>query len=293
MGVGSFAPDVGEARRFGAHDYGGGTGHVGLVVQRGVLKLGGENLYAVVFEPFDGFFRAAADNRDGEDGAHACAYDVGVVDVGGGVADQQGAGSGGVGAAQRGSEISRLFHRFHHHDERRRTVGGAGLKVSEAAFPPLHLRYDAFGAAAVCNFGVDLRRHFEYLAGGRKRPAGYGLERFGREQFRAPENAAGAEPGREAAFHFPAPFDEEKPPLAAYVGTVPERDGFLDFGIPDRCYRLRAHHLAPRSFSGRIWGNRRTSWMVLWPSMSIARRSIPMPIPEVGGMPYSSARTKS
>ena len=47
------------------------------------------------------------------------------------------------------------------------------------------------------------------------------------------------------------------------------------------------------TFSGRICGKNNTSWMVLWPVISITRRSIPIPIPEVGGIPYSNARTKS
>ena len=47
------------------------------------------------------------------------------------------------------------------------------------------------------------------------------------------------------------------------------------------------------TFSGRICGKKRTSWMVVWPVMNMVRRSIPMPRPEVGGIPYSRARTKS
>jgi hypothetical protein len=45
--------------------------------------------------------------------------------------------------------------------------------------------------------------------------------------------------------------------------------------------------------SGFICGKKRTSWMELWLVISMARRSMPMPMPEVGGMPYSRARTKS
>ena len=46
-------------------------------------------------------------------------------------------------------------------------------------------------------------------------------------------------------------------------------------------------------FSGRICGKNNTSCMVLWLVISITKRSIPIPKPDVGGMPYSSARRKS
>src|SRR5215207_7688500 len=42
--------------------------------------------------------------------------------------------------------------------------------------------------------------------------------------------------------------------------------------------------------SGRSVGNRTTSRMLSTPASSIATRSMPIPRPPVGGMPYSSAR---
>ena len=58
-----------------------------------------------------------------------------------------------------------------------------------------------------------------------------------------------------------------------------------------RCnvYRRRVSY---RLF-GRICGKKSTSWMVGELVMNIVRRSIPIPSPDVGGIPYSSARTKS
>ena len=52
----------------------------------------------------------------------------------------------------------------------------------------------------------------------------------------------------------------------------------------DRC-RLVGHSMA----SGRRMGNRITSRMEVTSASSITRRSSPMPMPEVGGRPYSSA----
>src|SRR5581483_378812 len=58
---------------------------------------------------------------------------------------------------------------------------------------------------------------------------------------------------------------------------------------PDEDFvRHRAH-----DFSGRSWGNRITSRIDAWFVKSMTRRSMPMPSPAVGGMPYSSARRKS
>ena len=67
------------------------------------------------------------------------------------------------------------------------------------------------------------------------------------------------------------------------------------FGLTRIQQRLVAgwHEYSHTIFSGRICGKKRTSWMVVWPVMNMVRRSIPIPSPEVGGMPYSRARTKS
>ena len=46
-------------------------------------------------------------------------------------------------------------------------------------------------------------------------------------------------------------------------------------------------------FSGRICGKNNTYWIELLLVNSMVRRSMPMPIPEVGGIPYSKERRKS
>src|SRR5205814_10444662 len=55
----------------------------------------------------------------------------------------------------------------------------------------------------------------------------------------------------------------------------------------DVLQREDGHH------SGRSIGNRITSRMFVWSARIMSRRSIPMPTPPAGGMPYSSARRKS
>ncbi len=56
---------------------------------------------------------------------------------------------------------------------------------------------------------------------------------------------------------------------------------------------LRRGDLCQLAASGRIMGKRITSRMASTSANSMMRRSMPMPIPEVGGKPYSSARTKA
>ena len=53
VSVGGLAPLVGETCGFGSHDYCGGTVHVDVVIEAGVLKLGGEDAYASLLEEGD------------------------------------------------------------------------------------------------------------------------------------------------------------------------------------------------------------------------------------------------
>ena len=53
VGIGGLAPLVGETCGFGSHDYCGGTTHVDVVIEAGVLKLGGEDAYASLLEEGD------------------------------------------------------------------------------------------------------------------------------------------------------------------------------------------------------------------------------------------------
>lgn len=53
MGIGGLAPLVGETCGFGSHDYCGGATHIDVVIEAGVLKLGGEDAYASLLEEGD------------------------------------------------------------------------------------------------------------------------------------------------------------------------------------------------------------------------------------------------
>ena len=107
-------------------------------------------------------------------------------------------------------------------------------------------------------------------------------------------------PYLQSAFHY------KKSVLAPGTRFFPKREKHLDLRILSRSDSLSPHPdyalFSSESFSsacfdgifsGRICGQKSTSWMVVLPVMSIVRRSIPIPRPEVGGMPYSRALTKS
>src|SRR2546429_4932293 len=79
------------------------------------------------------------------------------------------------------------------------------------------------------------------------------------------------------------PGFEGRRPVVPQVQRDRERGG----GQQDVLERQRSHH------SGRSIGNRITSRMFVWSARIMSSRSIPMPTPPVGGMPYSSARRKS
>ena len=65
-------------------------------------------------------------------------------------------------------------------------------------------------------------------------------------------------------------------------------------GFPQTRKALQNQAFSAFQFSkGFIVGNRITSRMELAPHSSMAQRSMPKPRPPVGGMPYSSAMTKS
>ena len=53
VGIGGLAPLVGETCGFGSHYYCGGATHVDVVIEAGILQLGGENGDALLFEEGD------------------------------------------------------------------------------------------------------------------------------------------------------------------------------------------------------------------------------------------------
>ena len=107
-------------------------------------------------------------------------------------------------------------------------------------------------------------------------------------ELRTDEEGPDPEAGFQAVLQFAPSFHHEKTLLPPRLGFLLQQEQILDFRILRRC-----DGFYPQNFSGLIVGKKRTSWMASLPVMNMVRRSMPMPMPEVGGMPYSRARTKS
>ena len=98
--IGRFAPLCGESGGFGAHDDGGGTCHVGIVVEFRVLQLCGKDGNSLFLQPCNGLVAVGGGTWDGECRSQRCADKVGIVEVGQRVAHDDGCGTGGVGSAE-------------------------------------------------------------------------------------------------------------------------------------------------------------------------------------------------
>ncbi len=247
-------------------------------------------------EPGDGLLRGGRDRGHREDPAEACPDQVRIVEVRKRVADDHGIGPGRVRAAEHGAQVPRLFHGFQHDDERMFRQ----FQVLEPTFLHFHLCDNSFRAFPVrdlpvqrlgnfdeerlCFWGQDvsLRVASRPNTGicSRKRPVP--------RNFRTHEYRPDGESRLEAMLQFAAAFHDKKALLPPRLGFLLQQEQVPDFRILCRCDLFGS-----QNFSGRMVGKNSTSWMASAPVMNMVRRSMPMPMPEVGGMPYSSARTKS
>lgn len=78
--------------------------------------------------------------------------------------------------------------------------------------------------------------------------------------------------------------------IGGRVGDKAARDGL---GENAGCLNILMGAVCCGHFSGRNCGKRTTSRIEAWFVNSMTRRSMPMPSPAVGGIPYSNARRKS
>ena len=79
------------------------------------------------------------------------------------------------------------------------------------------------------------------------------------------------------------PQDQGSPAAFLGIAQVAPGDEPLEAGAGFEGWWVRHH-------SGRMSGNRMTSRIEGWSVSSMISRSMPIPSPAVGGMPYSSAR---
>ena len=157
MGVGGLPPRFAESGGFGAHHNGAGRGHRAVVVQGGVLQLGGKNPYSALLEVVYCHFRTAYRALDAECGAQRSAQQVGVVKVSQGIAHNQGIRSGGIAGAHHRAQIAGLLDTLDHRYQR--------IASQLEVFKPVLLApqdgNQPLGAFAVGYFGVNFGTYGE------------------------------------------------------------------------------------------------------------------------------------
>ena len=252
--VGLGHPGVGEAELLGADDDGDGLGHVDFGVVAGGVGGGGQGADAAGFQPGQGLRGGGFGDGDGEEGADGGADDVGVVEVGAAVADDEGVGPGGVGGAEHGAEVARFFDVFADDEE----GGGGEGEVVEAAVDLGAEGEEAFGAVAVgdfeeggCGAGVD--------GGPQGGAAGDdGGFVFALVEVGAVEEAADGDAVVEGALDFAVAFDDEEVAVVA-VGALAELDDFFEEGVLEAGDEVGLFHgafLSAGFNGGGVWRKR-------------------------------------
>lgn len=222
---------VGEAVLFAAEAEGDASGEVLLEVEFFGVGGGGHQGEAFGFEPGDGFLRGGDGNGKGEEGAGGGADDVGVVDVGAGVADDDGAGAGGVGTAEHGAEVAGFFDGFADEDEGvfgevevAKGAGDLGADGEEAVGALAVGDFLKDGACAGIQFGAERRTAFENV----------GLVFVFEPEVFAIEEGGGAVGMVEGAADFAVAFGEHEAGIVA-VAALAEADDVFDLGIGEAC----------------------------------------------------------
>ena len=118
MCISGTAPHIGESSRLGAHHDSGSLAHVGVVIEMRVLQLGGQDANVMLFQEADALVAGAGHARYGEDGTDGATDKIGIVEVGQGVAHDDGIGLSGIGRAQDGTQIAGLLDALQHYIQR-------------------------------------------------------------------------------------------------------------------------------------------------------------------------------
>lgn len=155
VGVGGFPPEVGQAGGFGAHYDCSRLLHICVVVQGRVLKLRGEYLNMPGLEPGDCLFGGGDGDLPGEHGSDAGPDEVRIVEVGEGIADDDGIGTGCVSAPEHGPEVAGFFDTLK--DNHQRIL--AECQTFQSPVTELHLGGDTLRAASVGDLAVEFVRN--------------------------------------------------------------------------------------------------------------------------------------
>ena len=115
--------------------------------------MGSENLYAVGLQELYALGRTACYTWDCEDGSQRGSYQIGVVDVGKWIANDDGIGLSSVSTSEYSSQITRFLYTLQYDDER----VGWQMQVSELHETAFHDGHYALCAAPVSNALIHFR----------------------------------------------------------------------------------------------------------------------------------------
>ena len=163
-------------------------------------------------------------------------------------------------------------------------TGPRSVQATVASRPKTPSRLSVRGRARRCDSRCRRRYTSAADAGARvdvdRQPDRRGSSRRGRRSRRSPPARRDVDLGRRLLAESPQPEPAEPGVERRAVGGDRR-----EHRRPTRGARVMV-----TSTSGRSVGNRMTSLIVSTPASSITSRSMPMPRPPVGGMPYSRAR---
>jgi hypothetical protein len=139
---------------------GAGEGRFGEL--EGSVGSSGDDGDGVGFKEREGVLTGGFEDREGEESAYAGADDVGVMDIGSGIADDDSIDAGGVAGAEDGAEIAGLFNAFCD-DEKRIFLEG---EIFEGQVELWGNGEEAVRTVPIGNFGKDLWRALNQLGAG-------------------------------------------------------------------------------------------------------------------------------
>ena len=232
MGISSLAPLVGKSCSFGSHNNSRRATHVCIIIKRGVLELGGQNLNASRLQKADALVRRTSHTRDAEDTPNGGTNKIGIVKVGKRVADNHRIDTRSISRAQDCAQIARLLHTLQNNHKWLLRK----LQIIERQLAGPNLSNDALGTAAIGYLLVDLLRdlkHADSLWQRRHRL-------YTRLYIRTPENGINLEPGFQTMHQLTPPLNHEEPGLTTLGRLLLELQQKLNLRV--LCASNRFYH---------------------------------------------------
>ena len=118
MGIGGAAPLVGEPVVLGAHNDGRCTSHVSIIIEVGVLQLGGEDADAPRLEECNAVVRRTGHAGHRKSSTDGRTNQIRIIEVGQRVAHNDGIHARGIGRTKDGTEVTGFLDTFEDNNER-------------------------------------------------------------------------------------------------------------------------------------------------------------------------------